>query len=266
MTVRKPRKNPNPVRKLILVGVFSAVLPPSLAFSQNQTENVLKKPIVESGLLEKVEEINAADAAKRPTKSVAVPRAVAVRSIDSIATPDTTGETSAREKKSKGPTEITAEKATFDNRKHIAIFIGSVVVNDPEFYLTCDKLTAFLKSDAPAGAAEKPAPKPASDAKPGAQKKGGLDRALAEGNVNIIQEKTEADGKTSRSTAKSKTADYDARTGDIILKGRPIVHQGMNQCEATSDGTVMTLNRDRNMSVDGPNKTIITDKAEMEKK
>src|SRR5687768_12649239 len=34
-------------------------------------------------------------------------------------------------RKEKGPTEITALEATFDNRTHQAVFIGDVVVRDP---------------------------------------------------------------------------------------------------------------------------------------
>ncbi len=252
------------MRRIALLGALAAAVMPLPLRSQSPAQDALKRPIAESGLLEQIERIDATG----PLQYAApVPRAVAVNPANAAPTPDATAAAVEIPKKSKGPTEITAEKATFDNRKHLAIFTGNVVVNDPEFYLTCDKLTAYLKSGPPADAAAKPAaPKATTEAKPGTQKKGGLDRAVAEGNVNIVQEKLEADGKTSRSTAKAKTADYNALTGDIILKGRPIVHQGMNQCEATSDATIMTLNRDRNMSVDGPNKTIISEKADLEKK
>ena len=264
---QNPRKNQNPVRRIALLGALAAAFMPLQSRSQSPAQDALRRPIAESGLLEQIERIDASGVTKNTAATAPVPRAVAVNPANAVPTPDATAGSTEILKKSKGPTEITAEKATFDNRRHLAIFTGNVVVNDPEFYLTCDKLTAYLKSGPPPdGAAKTAAPKAATEAKPGTQKKGGLDRAVAEGNVNIVQEKLEADGKTSRSTAKAKTADYNAQTGDIILKGRPIVHQGMNQCEATSDATIMTLNRDRNMSVDGPNKTIISEKADLEKK
>ncbi|MEI8109264.1 MAG: hypothetical protein WCI46_15730, partial [Verrucomicrobiota bacterium] len=44
-----------------------------------------------------------------------------------------------------GPTEIDALEATFDQKANQAIFIGEVVVKDPEFNVKCDKLTALLK-------------------------------------------------------------------------------------------------------------------------
>ena len=52
-------------------------------------------------------------------------------------------------KKDKGPTEITASEATFDQKTHQATFAVKVVVKDPEFNVTCDRLTALLKSDKP---------------------------------------------------------------------------------------------------------------------
>ena len=171
------------------------------------------------------------------------------------------------EKKEKGPTEITSEQATFQNKAHTAVFIGKVSVKDPEFNVTCDKLTAYLKNgDAKPAENGKPALKPAaSEARAGDNKKGGLDRAIAEGNVFINQDKVEADGSITKCIGRAKRADYDAKTGNIVLSGKPVVKQGLNMCIATSEETVMTLNRDRNMDVKGPNRVIITDKAELEK-
>ena len=180
---------------------------------------------------------------------------------------DLPGEKSESKKKAKGPTEITSDSVTFDNKKHIAIFVGNVVVKDPEFDMTCDKLTAYLRHDDPVpaagGDAPKATPKPAGAAK---EKKGGLERAVAEGNVVITQEKIESGGNISKSIGRSKRADYDAKTGDVVLTGRPRVKQGINQCDATADETVMTLNRDRDMKVTGPNKVTITDKGDLEDK
>ena len=47
----------------------------------------------------------------------------------------------AGEKRAKGPTEITAREATYDNNSHLATFAGEVQVRDPEFGLTGDQLT-----------------------------------------------------------------------------------------------------------------------------
>ena len=180
------------------------------------------------------------------------------------------------EKKAKGPTEITALEAVFDQKAHLAIFIGSVVVKDPEFNVTCDKLTAHLKSDEKAAGSQpattgkgtpKPAtPKPAETGTP-PKKSGGLEKALAESTsekrVVITQDKTEADGSITHSIGIADKASYDAVTGDIVLTGMPDVTQGINRCIATDPRTIMTLNRDGHMRADGPHKTIIVDKGDV---
>src|SRR4051794_31452427 len=52
----------------------------------------------------------------------------------------------------KAPTEITCVKeTTFDEKTRVAVFLGEVKVNDPQFKLSCDKLTAYLKKDNEAG-------------------------------------------------------------------------------------------------------------------
>jgi len=74
--------------------------------------------------------------------------------------------------KVKGPTIITSQKAKFDQRANLAIFIGDVFVDDPDFKVHCDKLTAFLTpSDTAKPAATpagKPGVKPAGTPAPGA--------------------------------------------------------------------------------------------------
>ena len=186
--------------------------------------------------------------------------------------------------KEKGPTEITALEATFDNKTHQAVFIGKVVVKDPEFNVSCDKLTAYLKheekreANAPASggatttptapAKPKPAtPRPATSAanseegppKSGARKGGGLERAIAEGSVMITQDKVEADGSVTKSVGRAKKAVYEASTGDIILTGRPQVQQGMSSIVSTDESTVITLNRDGRMTTKGPHKTTLVE-------
>lgn len=176
------------------------------------------------------------------------------------------------EKKPKGQTEITALEATFDQKTREAVFIGDVLVKDPEFTVTCDRLTALLKKQQQEEAVPKatpaaeppPAALPAPGAEPAAEKKGGgLDRAIAEaakGNeVTITQEKFEADGSLTKNIGKAKKATYDAVTGDIVLTGSPSVQQGINLCVAQSEETVMTLNRNGRMKVEGPHKTVIKD-------
>jgi lipopolysaccharide export system protein LptA len=169
-------------------------------------------------------------------------------------------------KKEKGPTEITAMELNFDQKAHQAIFTRDVVVKDPEFNVTCDKLTAYLKHDDAKPGDEKPAPKPA-DPPPGnppekstkPSRGGGLDHAVAEGSVVITQDKLESDGTTTRNIGRGRQATYDSNTGNIVLTGMPQVQQGLNTCVALDDGTVMTLNREGKMKVTGAHKMVIKD-------
>ena len=169
------------------------------------------------------------------------------------------------EKKTKGPTEITALEASFDQKANLAIFINDVVVKDPEFNVMCDKLTAHLKHDDKKGASKPGATPTAAPAGAGKEpKKGGLERAVAESTssrrVIITQEKVGEDGAVTRSVGKADKATYDVATGDIVLYGTPEVVQNMNRVQATDPGTVMTLNRSGRMKAVGPVKTTIVDK------
>jgi lipopolysaccharide export system protein LptA len=165
----------------------------------------------------------------------------------------------------KAPTEITAqEETTFDEKERVAHFVGSVVVNDPQFHLSCDRLTAFLKKESPkneAGAEEaasKPANAPAAS--------GGLERALAEGNVVIIQDKKdEATGEITRYSGKGTHAEYNATTGDMKLSGWPEIRQGLNNQIATSAETVMIMNQAGKLKTIGPSKSVIVDSSDDKK-
>lgn len=68
------------------------------------------------------------------------------------------------------PTEITAMEATFNQKANIAVFLINVFVKDPQFNLTCDKLTAYLKEEdaTPAAPGTKPGAKGAATPAKGA--------------------------------------------------------------------------------------------------
>jgi lipopolysaccharide export system protein LptA len=192
--------------------------------------------------------------------------------------------------KEQDQTEITAKEATFDSKTHQAVFIKDVVVVNPQFTVTADKVTAFMKqSDNPAipgaapAAGATPAATPAAAAKAGGPaasaksakkggastaaagdapekgKSGGLERAIAEGNVVITQDKTDEDGNVTHSVGHGRKAVYEAATGDITLTGHPDVAQGINSLEATEDSTIIILNREGRMKAIGPHKSIIRD-------
>ena len=173
-----------------------------------------------------------------------------------------------KKEKTEGQTEITANAAEFNNKTHIAIFIGEVVVKNPEFNVVCDKLTAYLKHD------EKPAPAPGDKPKVAAptpetgtapKSKGGLEKAVAEMDgkgkkVVITQDKAEIDGSTSHSIGKAEKAEYNAVTGEVTLTGWPEVKQGPNTGVAVEEGTVMIMTRDGKMRTEkGRTKFIIQD-------
>jgi lipopolysaccharide export system protein LptA len=265
-----------------LAAVIAALTPFCTASAQTSG-----KPVTQEELLRQIETLTPAQPApvRRPFATGATNSGtVEGRSTTQAAAPrpsfvDQRDEKAAEkpEKKAKGPTEIVALEATFDQKAHVAVFIGQVVVTDPEFNVQSDKLTAYLKhSDKPApeaGAGRlKPATSPAPEAKSADDKKakgGGLERAIAEadpGNVcTVTQEKKEVDGSTSRSIGHGKKVVYDAGTGDITLTGRPDVQQGINTCVATDESTIMILKRDGHMRVTGPHKTVIKDQGDLNK-
>lgn len=171
-------------------------------------------------------------------------------------------------RKAKGQTEITSKQATFDQKTRQAVFLGNVVVKDPEFNVKCDRLIADLKKAGNGG--EKPAdPPPAAEpGKSAGGKGGGLEKAVAEANpggvVVITQEKREADGSISLNIGRARKATYDAATGNVVLTGMPSVQQGINVCSAKDESTVMILNRDGNMTVEGESRTTINDSASVD--
>jgi lipopolysaccharide export system protein LptA len=212
----------------------------------------------------------------------------------------------------KSTTEITADECKFNQRTHLGVFSKNVRVENPQFVLTCDRLTAHLRHDdskvpgqakpggetpagaklaplsgavvtvdgtpatprlvksgaksakgkgpaSPAPATPAPSAAPAGKAAPGAPdpKSGGLEKADAEGNVLIVQDKTEADGSITHGIAHAQRALYDGTTGDVTLLGKPDVQQGINHCIALNENTVIILNRDGNMTVHGKSKTVL---------
>ena len=126
--------------------------------------------------------------------------------------------------------------ATFENATSTAEFTGHVVVNDPQFNLTCDKLHVLLGKD-----------------------RKGLSQAVATGNVIITQEKTNARGEVVKSIGKCGKATYDAATGDMTLEEWPQIQQGINNQIATQATTVMILNAKGRSRTIGSSRTMIVD-------
>lgn len=164
-------------------------------------------------------------------------------------------------------TEIVAkERLVFDQKGSQAMFVGEVVVSDPRFSLNCDKLTAVLRrstketlkeeasGDSSAQVAKGAGSESGESGKPGG---GGIEKAIAEGNVLISQEKRNDKGEVERSVGRAQKAIYDAETGNITLFGWPQVEQKANAIVALEESTVIVMNRKGTLDVQGHSKTVL---------
>ena len=137
-------------------------------------------------------------------------------------------------------TVIDAEDgAWFDDVTNTVEFFGKVVVHDPQFTLTCDRLNVVMNKN-----------------------RQGLQLVTATGNVNIEQQGTSDSGEKVKSAGKAGVAIYEPLTGDITLKVWPQVRQGKNFQVATEEGTVMVLNSKGTFRTKGQTRTMILDAGE----
>lgn len=154
-------------------------------------------------------------------------------------------------------TEIYADQAFFDSPKHIGIFTGHVIVNDPRFNVQSDKLTIYLNKDqGMPGPQETPAkPEPGASPEPPQQ---ALDKAVAEGNVGVVRERPDDNGgPPMRSIGRADMAIYTTSDGNVELRGNPRVQSGLNMHVATSPDTVMVISQDGRLVTRGPSRTEI---------
>ena len=132
--------------------------------------------------------------------------------------------------------------AWFDDNSNTVEFFGKVVVHDPQFTLTCDRLNVVMNKN-----------------------RQGLQLVTAMGNVDIEQQGTNDSGEKVKSVGKAGTAIYEPATGDITLKEWPQVRQGKNYQVATEEGTVMVLNNKGTFRTNGKTRTVILDTGEQGK-
>ena len=156
-------------------------------------------------------------------------------------------------------TIITAtEHLLLDSKGYEATFTGDVKVFDPRFALSCRKLVAYMKRP-PSEA--KPAPKPQAGKKAGQAEEtpsaGGIEKAVAEGDVVIVQDKVNEKGEVDRSVGRGAKALYDGGSGNITLSGWPQVEQKVNAVVATDESTVIVLDSKGKMEVIGHSKTVL---------
>ena len=136
-------------------------------------------------------------------------------------------------------TEITATKeSTFDSEKNIAEFSGRVVVRDPQFTLTCDRLKVSLSTD-----------------------RKGIAVAEAQGTVIIVQEKSDPKNSAQQAVGRAGEVTYKPDSGEVVLRDWPSIQQGINNQVATEQSTIMILRSSGQSRTIGGSKTLITDTA-----
>lgn len=133
-------------------------------------------------------------------------------------------------------TEITAnEEATFDSEKNVAEFKGRVVVRDPQFTLTCDRLVVDLGKD-----------------------RNGIQEAEAIGNVVIIQELPPEKKDTPKAIGRAGKVTYKPDSGEMVMRDFPSIQQGINNHVATEASTIMVLRGNgQSRTFGGGSKTLI---------
>jgi lipopolysaccharide export system protein LptA len=186
----------------------------------------------------------------------------ATPAVPAVAKPD---------KRPPGPTEITSREAVFDNRNHLATFTTEVLLTDPEFGLSSDRLTVYLKKPTvPSASGPAPKPKtPGEKEKPPGEQNSGIEKAIAEGHVIITQDKpAEAGKKAQRYTAKAKRAVFDNTTGTLKLYGWPEISESIGgnmtkQTIAREEGCVITLDRAGKLEVKGYSTSRILDASDL---
>lgn len=141
-------------------------------------------------------------------------------------------------------TQIYADEASFDTEKRIGVFTGHVRVLDPRFNIQSDKLTVFIHK----------------------QEGEGLEKAIAEGHVGVVRDKSDPKGgPSSKAVGLSEKAVYTSSDGNVVLTGSPRVQQDLNTHVATNPETYMVLNQDGHLTTHGPSRTEIRQKAKDKK-
>lgn len=140
-------------------------------------------------------------------------------------------------KKSKSEVmEIVSDEAETDFEKNTVTFIGNVVLTDPTFNLTCDRLLIYLNEK-------------------GVEADGEFKKAIATGAIVVVERINE---KGDKDVGQSRQVEYDAKTGDIVLSGGPpVLQSGGGLVNTKSPDATITLKRDGNHSVKDKSKFII---------
>ena len=122
---------------------------------------------------------------------------------------------------------------TFDSKANLVVFEEDVVVKHPQFDLICDKLIVFLKKNASEGESS-------------------MEKAVATGKRVTVQQ-VDAEGDVQIGQARKVT--FEDATGNVILEDWPQVQTGTKLVQAKEQGTVIILNQDGKMKINGPSIT-----------
>lgn len=180
----------------------------------------------------------------------------------------TKGRTDRPGTESRKGTEISSQGGlNYDPKESKAVFTGAVQVTHPMFDLSCEILTAYLNrsklgkdsanSAQPEGATKGAAADKSSAGLIGAPS--GLEKAVAEGRVVILQEKKNEKGQTEKNVGRAEKVVYEAATGNITLIGWPKVEQNLNTITSEEESTVMVMNKNGKVEVQGKSKTVLRD-------
>ncbi|HBC88943.1 MAG TPA: hypothetical protein DCZ94_18530 [Lentisphaeria bacterium] len=148
---------------------------------------------------------------------------------------------SDKKRSGKVPTVINSDTMDIDISKNLAVFSGNVKVDDEEMGITCKKMTIFIedKKEPQAPPAVKKAEPADTEVSPEESKQ--ISRIICEGDVVIIRksddEKEKADGEQ---RAEAGHADYDVKTGRIVLTKNPV----LKRKEDVLKGEVIIIFRD----------------------
>lgn len=151
-------------------------------------------------------------------------------------------------------TVITSEGAAFfDSKQAMGVFTDDVIVNHPQFHITCDVLEVYMLKD---GETPEAKPRPAN-VLPGETEHtpdSSVKQAIAKGRKVVIQKLSET-GEVQIGICRHAT--YVGATGDIIMRDYPQVQRGRNVVIATDPSTVMTIKPTGELRTQGPNRVDI---------
>ena len=202
----------------------------------------------------------AVPAKAKPADEDASPTPLVQSKRDSQSAAPSPGNPAKSDAASEAPIDIVNQGALyFDSAQSMAIFTEDVVVNHPQFHLTCDELQVYMLKEGEKGSKE---PAPASPALPGAapqpKQDSSVKQAIATGRKVVIQKRSE-NGEMQIGIARHAT--YIGESGDIILREMPQVQRARNLIIATDRSTYMVFKQNGELKVHGPARTEIIQEA-----